>query len=97
MQHPSPHSTGQMSPIRHRHLRVVVSVSNPNHARGVVLAHKRPARGASKLSRPNRAVRLALSGAVICVAAALSPDAPGPFLVLAATIFMTAMFGLVSL
>jgi hypothetical protein len=37
-----------------------------------------------------------MSGAVIGGAAALSPDVPGPFLLLAATIFMTAMFGLVS-
>jgi hypothetical protein len=36
-----------------------------------------------------------MSGAVISVAAALSPDAPGPFLVLAVTTFMAAMFGLV--
>jgi hypothetical protein len=36
-----------------------------------------------------------LSAAIIGVVAALSPDAPGPFVLLAATIFMTAMFGVV--
>jgi hypothetical protein len=65
--------------------------------RGVVLAHRpRHARGGPGLSRSNRVVRLVMSGAVICGAAALSPDAPGAFLLLAVTIFMTAMCGLVS-
>jgi hypothetical protein len=97
MQISSPHSTSQVSRIRHRRVRVVASLGNSDRARGVVLAYgPRHARGQPGLSRSNRALRLVMSGAVICGAAALSPDAPGPFLVLAVTIFMTAMFGLVS-
>ena len=92
----SPHSTSQVSPIPHRRVRVAASLGNPDRARSVVLVHRRlTARGVPKLSRSNRAVRLVMSGAVISVAAALSPDAPGPFLVLAVTTFMAAMFGLV--
>jgi hypothetical protein len=97
MPHPSLHSTSRVSPIRQRPVRVVAPLDNPVRPRGVVLAHRRfHARAAPKLPRSNRALRLVMSGAVICVAAALSPDAPGPFLLLAVTIFMTAMFGLVS-
>jgi hypothetical protein len=36
-----------------------------------------------------------MSAAIIGVVAALSPDAPGPFVALAVTTFMTAMFGVV--
>src|SRR5262245_18320917 len=94
---PSPHSTGRVLPIRHRRVSVTAPVSNRDRAAAVVLAHRRlQAPAATKLSRSKRAVRLVLTAAVICGAAASSPDTPGPFLLLTVTIVMTAMFALVS-
>jgi hypothetical protein len=68
----------------------------PSRPRCVVLVDRRfEAHPTSHPSSSNRATRLFLSAAIIGVVAALSPDAPGPFVLLAATIFMTAMFGVV--
>jgi hypothetical protein len=72
------------------------SPRDPSRANGVVLFDRRfDARRISHRSRSNRTMRLLLSAAIIGAVSALSRDAPGPFVLLAVTTFMTAMSGVV--